>query len=65
MATITLVNPRFDESYWGLERALPVFAKRAVLPTAALPLLAAVTPAEHRVTIVDEWPALEILIHAI
>jgi radical SAM superfamily enzyme YgiQ (UPF0313 family) len=54
MATITLVNPRFDESYWGLERALPVFAKRAVLPTAALPLLAAVTPAEHRVTIVDE-----------
>lgn len=54
MATITLINPRFDESYWGLERALPVFGKRAVLPTAGLPLLAAVTPAEHRVTIVDE-----------
>ncbi|MFM7107314.1 MAG: DUF4070 domain-containing protein [Planctomycetaceae bacterium] len=54
MATITLINPRFDESYWGLERALPVFAKRAVLPVAGLPLLAAVTPRDHRVTIVDE-----------
>lgn len=54
MATITLVNPRFEESYWGLERALPVFGKRAVLPTAALPLLAALTPAPHRVRIVDE-----------
>lgn len=54
MATITLINPRFEESYWGLERALPVFAKRAVLPTAGLPLLAAVTPAGHHVTIVDE-----------
>lgn len=54
MATITLVNPRFDESYWGLERALPVFVKRAVLPTAALPLLAAITPAPHVVRIDDE-----------
>ena len=54
MATITLINPRFDESYWGLERSLPIFGKRAVLPTAALPLLAALTPAAHRVRIVDE-----------
>jgi radical SAM superfamily enzyme YgiQ (UPF0313 family) len=54
MASITLINPRFDESYWGLERALPVFAKRAVLPTAGLPLLAAVTPPGHDVTIIDE-----------
>ncbi|MFM7035068.1 MAG: radical SAM protein [Planctomycetia bacterium] len=54
MARITLINPRFDESYWGLERALPMFAKRAVLPTAGLPLLAAVTPPEHHLTIVDE-----------
>jgi radical SAM superfamily enzyme YgiQ (UPF0313 family) len=54
MAEIALVNPRFDVSYWGLEHALPLLRKRANLPTACLPLLAALTPTEHRVTIVDE-----------
>lgn len=54
MADIVLVNPRFEVSYWGLEHALPLTGKRANLPTACLPLLAALTPAEHRVTIVDE-----------
>ena len=47
MADIVLVNPRFKVSYWGLEHALPLFGK-AVLPTACLPLLAALTPAEHQ-----------------
>jgi radical SAM superfamily enzyme YgiQ (UPF0313 family) len=54
MAEIVLINPRFEESYWGMERALPFFGKRANLPTACLPLLAALTPSEHRVTIIDE-----------
>jgi radical SAM superfamily enzyme YgiQ (UPF0313 family) len=54
MAEIVLVNPRFDVSYWGLEYALPLVGKRANLPTACLPLLAALTPGEHRVTVVDE-----------
>ncbi len=54
MADIVLVNPRFNVSYWGLEHALPLMGKRANLPTACLPLLAALTPAEHRVTLVDE-----------
>ena len=54
MADIVFVNPRFDVSYWGLEHALPLLRKRANLPTACLPLLAALTPTEHRVTIVDE-----------
>lgn len=54
MADIVLVNPRFDPSYWGFEHALPLLGKRANLPTACLPLLAALTPAEHRVTLVDE-----------
>jgi len=51
MAEIVLVNPRFEVSYWGLEHALPLLHKRANLPTACLPLLAALTPAEHTVTI--------------
>jgi radical SAM superfamily enzyme YgiQ (UPF0313 family) len=54
MADIVLVNPRFDVSYWGLEHALPLLGKKANLPVACLPLLAALTPAGHTVTLLDE-----------
>src|SRR5690349_17796559 len=54
MADIVLINPRFDISFWGLEHALPFMGKRANMPVAALPLLAALTPPEHHVTIIDE-----------
>ena len=54
MATIVLINPRFEVSYWGLEHALPFLGKRASVPPACLPLLAALTPAEHSVTLIDE-----------
>src|SRR5438105_6722652 len=54
MADIVLINPRFELSYWGLERALPLLGKRANLPVASLPLLAALTPAGHTVTLLDE-----------
>ncbi len=54
MARIVFINPRFEVSYWGLEHALPVVGKRANLPIAALPLLAALTPAGHTVSLVDE-----------
>ena len=54
MADIVLINPRFEVSYWGLEHALPLLGKKCNLPTACLPLLAALTPDRHRVTIVDE-----------
>jgi radical SAM superfamily enzyme YgiQ (UPF0313 family) len=53
-ADIVLINPRFEPSYWGLEYALPLFGKRAAMPVASLPLLAALTPPQHRVTILDE-----------
>jgi len=54
MADIVLINPRFEVSFWGLEHALPFMGKRANLPVACLPLLAALTPAEHTVTLMDE-----------
>ena len=54
MADIVLINPRFEVSYWGLEHALPLLGKKCNLPTACLPLLAALTPDGHRMTIVDE-----------
>src|SRR5438128_3409065 len=37
-----------------MEHALPLLGKRANLPVAALPLLAALTPPEHEVTLFDE-----------
>ena len=54
MADIVLINPRFEISYWGMEHALPFLGKRANLPAASLPLLAALTPGEHTVTLIDE-----------
>ena len=54
MADIVLINPRFEISYWGLEHAMPFLGAKAVLPVASLPLLAALTPPGHRVTLIDE-----------
>lgn len=54
MANIVLINPRFEISYWGLEHALPLLGKRANVPSACLPLLAALTPPNHSVTPIDE-----------
>ena len=54
MADIVLINPRFEVSFWGMEGALPLMGKRANLPVASLPLLAALTPGEHTVTLIDE-----------
>lgn len=54
MADIILINPKFELSFWGLEHALRLFGKRANMPVAALPVLAALTPSEHKITIIDE-----------
>lgn len=54
VADLAIINPRFEVSYWGMEHALPLFGKKANLPVACLPLLAALTPPEHRVTLFDE-----------
>src|SRR5947208_3141523 len=54
MADIVLINPRFEVSFWGLEHALPLLGKQANMPVACLPLLAALTPPGHSVTLIDE-----------
>ena len=54
MARIVIINPRFGPTYWGMENALPFMGKLANLPVACLPLLAALTPPEHSVTLMDE-----------
>ena len=54
MADIVLINPRFEPSYWGLEHALDLLDVDANVPVAALPLLAALTPKEDTITLIDE-----------
>lgn len=54
MADIVIVNPRFEVSFWGMERCMGLLGKRANLPVACLPLLAALVPSHHDVTVVDE-----------
>jgi radical SAM superfamily enzyme YgiQ (UPF0313 family) len=54
VADIVLIQPRFPPTYWGLDYALPLFRKTALLPPLNLALLAALSPAEHTVTIIDE-----------
>jgi len=54
MADIVLISPRFEVSYWGLEYVLPLVGKRANMPVACLPLLAALAPPGHSVTLIDE-----------
>jgi len=54
MPHIVLINPRTEPSYWGMELALPFFGKKANFPPACLPLLAALTPSDFRVTLIDE-----------
>jgi len=49
-----LVNPIFPESFWGLNRIQSVTGKRYVIPTLALPTIAALTQAPHEVVLVDE-----------
>lgn len=53
-ARIALINPRFNISFWGHDHVMPIVGKRANTPVAALPLLAALTPQKHTVTLIDE-----------
>jgi radical SAM superfamily enzyme YgiQ (UPF0313 family) len=54
MADIVIINPKFPISFWGFETSLPILGKRANIPVGALPLIAALTPPLHRVTLIDE-----------
>ena len=54
MAKIVLINPRFETSFWSMHHSLSIFGRDAMTPTSALSLLAALTPAEHEVRLIDE-----------
>ncbi|MEL6887847.1 MAG: radical SAM protein [Pseudomonadota bacterium] len=54
--SICLISPRFEPSFWGREYALPLLPgdKRAWMVAGGLPLLAALVPVPHSVTLIDE-----------
>jgi len=54
MARIAIINPAFEVSFWGLEYAQPLMGFQANMPVACLPLLAALTPKEHDIVLIDE-----------
>jgi radical SAM superfamily enzyme YgiQ (UPF0313 family) len=54
MADIVIINPSFEMSFWGLQEGLRFLGKQANMPVGALPLLASLTPPEHRITLIDE-----------
>jgi radical SAM superfamily enzyme YgiQ (UPF0313 family) len=54
MADIVIINPNFELSFWGFQGGLRFLGKQANMPVGALPLLASLTPPEHRVTLIDE-----------
>jgi len=54
VADIVIINPRFDNSFWGMENCIGLLGKRANLPVACLALLAALVPDPHDVTLIDE-----------
>ncbi|SMF94386.1 Radical SAM superfamily enzyme YgiQ, UPF0313 family [Methylomagnum ishizawai] len=54
MAKIVLINPRFSVSFWSMTHSLDILGREAMVPTAALSLLAALTPPEHEVRLLDE-----------
>jgi len=51
---ICLVNPLFGESIWGFNRIQRITGTRYSLPPLGLPTVAALTPPEHEVEIIDE-----------
>ncbi|MCS0495262.1 B12-binding domain-containing radical SAM protein [Ancylobacter sp. MQZ15Z-1] len=53
---VCLINPRFEISFFGMQHALPILPgeRKAMMPPGSLPLLAALVPPEHEVTIIDE-----------
>ena len=48
-----LVYPEFSPTYWGLQYALPLLGRKAVMPPLGLLTIAAMTPEPYRFRLVD------------
>jgi radical SAM superfamily enzyme YgiQ (UPF0313 family) len=50
---LLLVYPEFPKTYWGMQYSLPLFGKKALMPPLGLLTIAAMTPPEYEVRLVD------------
>ncbi len=54
MKKIVLIHPKSPETFWQLTGLLDIIKKKAVIPPLGLATVAALTPSEYEVQIVDE-----------
>jgi len=54
MCRICLINPKFPVSFWGVSYGLKIVGKDSNMPILALPTLAALTPLDHEIILLDE-----------
>jgi radical SAM superfamily enzyme YgiQ (UPF0313 family) len=50
---LLFVYPDFEPTYWGMQHALPLVGRKAFMPPLGLLTIAAMTPAEYEIRIVD------------
>lgn len=50
---ILMVYPKFPSTYWGMQYALPLMGKKALMPPLGLITIAALTPSHYRLRLVD------------
>ncbi len=50
---LLFVYPDFDPTYWGMQYALPLVGRRSFMPPLGLMTIAAMTPRNYDVRIVD------------
>src|SRR5215207_6606350 len=50
---ILMIYPKFPPTYWGMQYALPLMGKKALMPPLGLITIAALTPPEYNVRLVD------------
>ena len=50
---LLFIYPDFDPTYWGMQYALPLVGRRSFMPPLGLMTIAAMTPPDYEVRIVD------------
>lgn len=50
---VLLVSPRFPTTYWGMQHSLSIIGKRATIPPLGLITVAALLPADWKLSLVD------------
>ena len=52
-SNLLFVYPDFDSTYWGMQHALPLVSRKSFMPPLGLLTIAAMTPSQYEIRIVD------------